>query len=621
MKRAIVLIAAAVLFAGSLQLTRPGYSVDEEFTVFAVRGIHASGVPILPSGLLYDRGIAYSYASWLAGVVTGAELPAYRAISLLCAALVVLSVFALIKRLASERAAFISALLVVSSVPFWATATSGRFYAPFFLLYLWTLLLLQSPLVLVGLAALCCRLTHELAFTLALVPLLCAVVDRDRRRSWAWSTAAVVTGLVMGQAILFAFHYFAPTSGETMVRRFFLWQVLNLFERPGDRQFMIPLVVMALAWIVAPVRARLVSVIALSLSAMILAYSVSAATSSAPLSRALVQGILVDGSRYPLDMFWHIARTTPFTLLLAIAGLVARVTSLGGAWPRSERVLHLLWIGWVLWFGVIDSGITTNYLLLPVSFMLMAIAVDLHALHFAEDARLRRYFSAPAVPAVFGVIALVAMVAHDQWRGADSITAKMDAARPTIRVEGIERIREGLQPSDRVVCTDELGCLMLVGRIDRWLALDDYVRERFLVRRGDAAVSGVYTGVPAALRPADLLAANPDGTTPNRILIVDIFKDYPIGNSRSWLPKAIEEDGLRAVPLLETPQVRVLEISAPERNAGNLSPGIATTDHRSGRSAGAVPVAVRAIAPPRSMAERRRLLHSLETPGQIDGRP
>ncbi len=74
---------------------------------------------------------------------------------------------------------------------------------------------------------------------------------------------------------LFALHYFAPSSGETMVRRFFLWQVLNLFERPGDRQFMIPLVVMVIAWIVAPARARLVSVIALSLSAMILAYSIA----------------------------------------------------------------------------------------------------------------------------------------------------------------------------------------------------------------------------------------------------------------------------------------------------------------------------------------------------------
>jgi hypothetical protein len=77
-------------------------------------------------------------------------------------------------------------------------------------------------------------------------------------------------------------------------------------------------------------------------------------------------------------------------------------------------------------------------------------------------------------------------------------------------------------------------------------------------------VTGVYTGVPAIMRPAAALAPNPDGTLPVRIIVVDIFKDYPIGNSRSWLPKAVEQDGLRVVPLLETPQLRVLEISAPE---------------------------------------------------------
>ena len=42
----------------------------------------------------------------------------------------------------------------------------------------------------------------------------------------------------------------------------------------------------------------------------------------------------------------------------------------------TERAIHLLWIGWVLWFGVVESGITINYLLVPVSLMLIAIAVD-----------------------------------------------------------------------------------------------------------------------------------------------------------------------------------------------------------------------------------------------------
>lgn len=566
-RAAVAVLAAVVLIAGSLQLTRPGYSVDEEFTVVAVDGIRAHGIPLLPSGLLYDRGIAFSYASWLAGTVTGAELPAYRAISLACAALIVWLTFALIRRLAGPAPALLASVLVVTSVPFWATATSGRFYAPFFVLYLATLLSLQSSLVVVALAALACRLTHELAFTLAVLPLLCAIVDRDRRRSWLMATGAVGFGLVIGQAMLFAFHYSAPSSGETMVRRFFLWQVLNLFERPGDRQFLIPIVVMVIAWVVAPLRTRLMSVSALSASAMILAYSIARASNGTPLSRELVQAILVDGSRYPLDMFWRIADTTPLTLLLAIAGLVLRVTQLGGEWPRSERVLHLLWIGWVLWFGVIESGITANYLLLPMSFMLMAIAVDLHAVLIARTAPARRYLRAPLRSAVAGAILLVAQLTYDQWRGADSLTARLEVARPTIHAPEIAAIRNTLQSSDRVVCTDELGCLMLIGRIDRWLALDDYVRERFLVRRGEAPVTGVYTGVPAALRPADLFAAEADGTLPGRILIVDVFKEHPIGNSRSWLPRAIAEEGVPVVPLLETAQLRVLEISSPERAA------------------------------------------------------
>jgi hypothetical protein len=541
--KAAAAIAAMVLIAGSLSLTRPGYSVDEEFTVVAVRGIQQHGLPLLPSGLLYDRGIAYSYASWLAGAVTGSELPAYRAVGLLAAALSVLLTFFLIRRVATDTAAITASILVALSVPFWATATSGRFYAPFLGAYLLALYFLTHRHWWIGLvaAAALARLTHELAFTLAAIPAICWLLAKGDRRHWFRMTVSVVAGLVIGQMVLFGLHYAAPSSGDTMVRRFFLWQVLNLFERPGDRQFLIPIVVMIVGWVVAPRRAWTVTVISLSLSAMILAFSVAQASNAAPLSMALGQSVLAEGSRYPLDMFWHIARTTPVTLLLALGLLAYRAR--GAEWAPRQRAAHALWIGWVLWFGVIDSGITTNYLLLPISLMLMAIAVDL-----------------PAGPIVAVVLSLV--VVADQWRG-----QSLDAARPTITADGIAEIRAGLQPNDRVVCTDELGCLMLVGRIDRWLALDDFVRERFLVRKGEEPVSGVYTGAPAVFRPADLFEPNPDGSLPDRVVIVDIFKDYPIGNSRSWLPKAVEQDGLRVVPLIETPQWRVLELSPAERVA------------------------------------------------------
>ena len=537
--RVAAIVAALVLAVGSFQIGRPGYSVDEEFTEFAVRGIHAHGVPTLPSGLLYDRGLAYSYASALVN---------NRVLSLISAALVVLLTFILVRRYVNPTAGILAAVLVTTPVPFWATATTGRFYAPFLATFLAALVVIDRPRALIAIA-LVARLLHELGFLIAVIPVVAMLFARGQRRTWLHSTAAAAAGLLLGQLLLFAMHALEPSSGETMVRRFFLWQVINLFERPGDRQFGIALVVALIGLVIAPQRAWWWMVGGLSIAAMIIAFSIARASNAAPVSIDLVHQVLRDGSRYPFDMFWHIARTTPLTLLLAISAIVWRCLGFGAPWRPSERAAHLLWIGWVLWFGVIESGITTNYLLLPMSFMAIAIAIDVASVRMAA------------------VALIVAAIALDQWRGEGSMIERLESARPTIHVEGIDEIRDSLQPNDRVVCTDELGCLMLVGRIDRWLALDDYVRERFLVRLPPDRVAGVYTGVPAVLRPAGVFSPNADGSLPNRTIVIDIFKDYPIGNSRSWLPKAIEEDGLQVRPLLETPQARVLQVSPPERVA------------------------------------------------------
>jgi hypothetical protein len=544
------LLAALVIVAGSFQITRPGYSVDEEFTEFAVRGIHAHGVPTLPSGLLYDRGLAYSYASAL---VNG------RVVSLISAALVVLLTFILVRRHVNPTAGLLAAVLVTTSIPFWATATTARFYAPFLATFLAAVVVIDRPVTLIAVALLA-RLLHELGFLIAAIPFVCVLFARGQRRTWLVSTAAVVAGLVFGQLLLFAMHALEPSSGATMVRRFFLWQVVNLFERPGDRQFGIALVVAVVGMVIAPKHAWWWLVSGLSIAVMIIAFSIARASNTAALSIDLVAQVLRDGSRYPLDMFWHIARTTPLTLTVAVGTLVLRFLGFGGEWRPAERAAHFFWIGWVLWFGVIESGITTNYLVLPISFMLIAIAID-------SDSIVRRGGSKDRPLRTAAIALIVAAIALDQWRGEGSIVERLEAARPTIHIEGIDEIRDSLQPNDRVVCTDELGCLMLVGRIDRWLALDDYVRERFLVRRSPDRATGVYTGVPAVFRPGEVFSPNEDGSLPDRTVVIDIFKDYPIGNSRSWLPKAIEEDGLQVRPLLETPQARVLQVSPPERLA------------------------------------------------------
>jgi hypothetical protein len=555
------IIAALVILAGSASLARPGYSVDEEFTVFAVRGIAADGFPILPSGMLYDRGLAYSYASWLVGVFPGPDLPAYRALSLASAAGALIIIGLLVGRVFSAQAGLLAVCLVATSMPFWATATTARFYAPFLATFAASLYALRARRwVWLFLAAMFCRWTHELAFALVAIPAAGWLLSkRSERGHWRQAGLAIALGLLAPQLVLFALHYLVPSSGGTMIRRFFLWQILNFFERPPDRQFGIALVVMVIGWLIAPARWRLILVGSLCAVAMILGISTARALQLAPPSAALAASIVFDGSRYPLDMFWYLSRTNPVSVGAALALLIARLAGLGGPWRLPERAAHLAWIGWVAWFGVADAGITINYLLLPVTLMLAALAIDFVSV--TGHLSLRR----PSATAA--AVILVAAVGADQWRGQGSLGSRLSAARPTIEVPGIDVIRNGLQPADRVACTDELACLLLVGRVDTWLALDDFVRERFLVKKPDGSQVGVYGGAPAAFRPADLFGPLVDGKTPERVIIVDVFKEYPVGNSRTWLTSAIEQDGLDARILLETPQARVVEISPPARNA------------------------------------------------------
>jgi len=528
---------------------------------------------LLPSGLLYDRGLAYSYASWAAAQFSGTELSSYRALALLSAAASVWFVWLVVSRSVSTMAATLAVFLVAASVPFWAAATTGRFYAPLLAVFTSALfplcrlersnistLATSAALRTFGTLAFLAflgRLVHELAFTMVAIPLFCCAVDQRGGRAKCLAAAlALAAGLGTAQILILGLHAMAPPSGgQTMVQRFFIWQVLNLFEVPPGGQFGIPLVGLVICWLMAPKWARLSLAVTLGLAALFASVAMVRALTTAPLSPALVERVLTEGSRYPLDMFWHIVRATPLTIALALGLLIARLAGAGGEWPPLERAAHLLWIGWVLWFGVIESGITLNYLLLPVSLMLVAIAVDVAAIVSHNIAR---------IPAAGGVAAwsicalVVAAVAADQWRGDGPLWARLEAARPTIDVNGIETIRSSLQPADRVVCTDELACLMLVGRIDAWLALDDYVRERFVIHKSDGQLVGVYTGRPAMFRPAQLFDTPPSA---DRTLIVDVFKELPIGNTREWLPRALRADGLTASVLLETAQARVVEVA------------------------------------------------------------
>ena len=602
----LTLAAAGLLaiVAAWPDLSRAGYSPDEEFTLFAVRGIQAHGLPLLPSGLLYDRGLAYSYVSWLAGLAGGQGMPAFRVASLACSALALWALFRELRRVSSNAGAALAVVAIAASLPFWVSATTARFYAPFLLCYLAVLGLLARPQLswrgvaaLVGAAA-AARWTHELAFTLALVPAaVVLLVSASERWAWAKRTAWVVAGLVAGQLAIFAVHALAPPSnGDVMVRRFFLWQVFNLFERPPlDLPRTLPVAALAGAvvssglalarWRVSPASATLMLVggtaAALGQLGIAPAMVLAALPIAGPVARQSLVGtalavtafatafwmlaLLVgglDGAAawarvgdtafvYPLDMFSYLVTESPWLVGAVLALLLARSAGRGGVWQVRERALHALWMGWVLWFGVIESGITQRYLLLPVTFMLAALAVDLAAVAGRASGPWRRL--APAVAT--GVVLLVSL---ESWWGPGGRERRWEDARPTLDVGAVAA---EVLPTDLVACPDELACLLAVGRADVWLALDEFFRERFVVMRAGAP-TGTYTGAPASFQLLPLLQRA--DREQRRLVVLEVLKDVPgFGTTAALVTSQLAREDLRGELIGAGDGVRLVHVVRP----------------------------------------------------------
>ena len=89
-------------------------------------------------------------------------------------------------------------------------------------------------------------------------------------------------------------------------------------------------------------------------------------------------------------------------------------------------------------------------------------------------------------------------------------------------------------------------------------ALDPFLLERFVVVR-NGREEGVYAGSPVATRLSDLFSPIGD-KIPESVLVVDVFKDLPVGPSWRFVPRALAEESVDAMTIIETPRLRVLEL-------------------------------------------------------------
>lgn len=110
----------------ALVIARPGFTPDEEITAVAASAIGSRGLPILPSGVLYPRGVPYLYAAWLVSLVAGKSMLAWRLTSWIFGAVGVVLSYRLGAKIGGRAAALFLSLLLATFPPYIAASVFAR---------------------------------------------------------------------------------------------------------------------------------------------------------------------------------------------------------------------------------------------------------------------------------------------------------------------------------------------------------------------------------------------------------------------------------------------------------------------------------------------------------------
>jgi len=131
-------------------------------------------------------------------------------------------------------------------------------------------------------------------------------------------------------------------------------------------------------------------------------------------------------------------------------------------------------------------------------------------------------------------------------------------ARPTL---GVAAVAPAVLATDLVACTDELACLLGVGRVDVWLALDEFFRERFIVLRAGAP-TGTYTGAPASFELLPLLQRAE--REERRLVVLEVLKDAPgFGTTAALVTSQLAREDLRGEVIAAGDGVRLIHVVRP----------------------------------------------------------
>jgi hypothetical protein len=559
----VIAIPLGILCALALTvIDRPGYSPDEELTAVITGGISQSGAPLLPSGVLYNRGLPYLYLSWIAGVVGGQTLASYRFVSFVCALAGVLLAVRLGTRLGGVSLGVVAAILLASFPAYVAAAVFARPYSALVLAALAFVALFwrarstdgrhAGALVALALAV----LLHPLGAALAALPWIAlAAGGRDRTMlRFAIHASVVAAAMVLAG---YGAHFLSLTLTGTPFYSGTAIYAIPTASRPpmfsfalvGPWGYTVALAIFAatgavLVWFAGVNRWIVVLAVVAGLSFQLGLLALAAAIGiilrpadrndwlkagltaaaiaviwwpefiafriHADPSLTFISGLARSAAVYPFSTLSYTTTVLPALSLLAIAGTASAMRTPRERASGYTRELAVFVLGVLAASSVAGVPLTERYLLLPWTFLVMLSAAGVIACaRLAHQAASQRpVLAGSALAAVSCVLVGVAIDGHYKYareraseRSGETVTTAMLAPRTGSWTPAA--FRDVVNPGDTVICTEEIACLYLLGRADYLFTLPPQDTEDYVAIRSGQPV-GFYASRPVISDEAKL---------------------------------------------------------------------------------------------------------------------
>jgi hypothetical protein len=537
-----LLVLAAVLRAPTLR--GPGYALDEEITVFAVRGIQHVGLPLFPSGVLSDRGLPFSYAAWSAGLIFGQELTSYRLVSFLSGIVAVLILYFVTQRLAGRVAAVAAALLLAIFPLHIAISGWARFYAAAAAALTVSIALFYAserhpryrPWFVVSVVA--GFLLHELCVVLIALPLI------SMGYRWKQTLVWCVAGVFLARLALIGLHFVVPNQqlnpwlyqGASIAAPSRLQAAFVPVSLSGGYLLVVIGIIAAAAYaamvrrrkappifllvcVVTAVLFQLGALIAATLLAVLVrparwtiylrlagATAVASAVfwtlhtawvTNAGLTIELFRSLAVYSASYPLEGAMFFARSLPVTSLAAAAVLIATLRSSSEWREQQMRLLLAVIVLSLLLISALNLASNSRYYLVTWTVVLIVAA------YAVERLWRRRWLGRAAAIALTAILAME----HRAYSHQNPVLAT-GSIPPLGTVErvtanGWPEVLSRIPENAVVISNDELAAAYHIGRVDYWLTTSEWDLARYELVT-DSGRYGEYAGANVISTADDL---------------------------------------------------------------------------------------------------------------------